>query len=169
MNDTLIVTAFVITDDLMRAFGHHSHLLAHAPDAEVVTVAIAAAACFQNHQERALCVMRGMGYLCGKLSISRFNRRIHALAEWLCLLLDACGTLFTHGDAFVIDSMPVPSVGEYAPGAATKCAGGTTVAGVRPRKRRVPSGQHLVGDCISSAHLPGCRLPSTSYPPRSTT
>ncbi|MCA1670523.1 MAG: hypothetical protein LC793_24715 [Thermomicrobia bacterium] len=113
MNDTLIVTAFVITDDLLRALGHPSHLLAHAPDADAaqrapVTVAIAAAACCQNHQERALCVMRGMGYLSGKLSISRFNRRLHALAEWLCLLLDACGTLFAHGDACVIDSMPVP-------------------------------------------------------------
>jgi Transposase DDE domain len=108
MNDTLIVTAFVITDDLMSALGHHSHACAHAPDAEVVTVAIAAAACFQNHQERALCVLRGLGYLSGSLSISRFNRRIHALADWLLLLLDTLGALFSHGEAFIIDSMPVP-------------------------------------------------------------
>ena len=107
MNDTLIVTAFVITDDLMSALSHRSHPCAHAPDSEVLTVAIAAA-CFQNHQERALCVLHGMGYLSGALSISRFNRRIHALAAWLLLLLDALGVLFAHGDAFVIDSMPVP-------------------------------------------------------------
>jgi hypothetical protein len=108
MNDTLIVTAFVITDDLMSALDHRSHPCAHAPDAEVVTVAIAAAACFQNHQERALCVLRGMGYLSGSLSISRFNRRAHVLAAWLLLLLDALGVLFSCGEAFVIDSMPLP-------------------------------------------------------------
>jgi hypothetical protein len=108
MNDTLIVTAFVITDDLMRALNHPSHSLAHTPDSEVVTVAIAAAACFQNHQERALCVMRALGYLSGTLSISRFNRRIHALAAWLLLLLDALGVLCAQGEAFIIDSMPLP-------------------------------------------------------------
>ena len=106
MNDTLIVTAFVITDDLMHALGHRSHPLARVGDAEVVTVAVAAAACFQNHQERALCIMRGMGYLSGTLSVSRFNRRAHALAAWLLLLLDALGVLCAHGEAFVIDSMP---------------------------------------------------------------
>jgi hypothetical protein len=108
MNDTLIVTAFVIADDLMHVLGHRSHPLAHVPDAEVATVAIAAAACFQNHQERALCVMRGLGYLSGKLGISRFNRRAHALADWLLLLLDALGVLCARGEAFIIDSMPVP-------------------------------------------------------------
>lgn len=108
MNETLIVTAFVITDDLMSALGHHSHAFAHPPDSEVVTVAIAAAACFQNQQQRALCILRGMGYLSGSLSFSRFNRRIHALADWLLLLLDALGVLFSAGEAFIIDSMPVP-------------------------------------------------------------
>ena len=96
----------------MHALGHRSHPLARVGDAdaaEVLTVAcIAAAACFQNHQERALCIMRGMGYLSGALSVSRFNRRAHALAPWLLLLLDALGVLCAHGEAFVIDSMPLP-------------------------------------------------------------
>ena len=106
MNDTLIVTAFVITDDLMHTLGHRSHPLARVGDAEVVTVAVAAAACFGNHHERALCVMRGMGYLSGALSVSRFNRRAHALADWLLLLLDALGVLFSDGEAFIIDICP---------------------------------------------------------------
>jgi hypothetical protein len=37
-----------------------------------------AAKYFQNHHERALVVMQGLGYL-PKLSLSRFNRRLHEL------------------------------------------------------------------------------------------
>src|SRR5258706_8647782 len=52
--------------------------------------------------------MRGQGYLSGALSVSRFNRRLHALADWLPLLLDLLGEVFATGEAFVLDSMPVP-------------------------------------------------------------
>ncbi len=52
--------------------------------------------------------MRDGGYLSGSLSVSRFNRRLHALADWLPLLLDLLGEVFASGEAFVIDSMPVP-------------------------------------------------------------
>lgn len=47
------------------------------------------AACqFANHHERALCILRALGYLSGPLSISRFNRRFHALAHRLSGALD---------------------------------------------------------------------------------
>jgi hypothetical protein len=49
-----------------------------------------------------------MGYLSGQLSASRFNRRLHALADWLGLLLATLGELFARGEAFVLDSLPVP-------------------------------------------------------------
>ena len=71
-------------------------------------MAVVAACQFQNHQQRALEVMRDGGYLSGSLSVSRFNRRLHALADWLPLLLDLLGEVFATGEAFVIDSMPVP-------------------------------------------------------------
>lgn len=54
MNDMLIVTVFVVIDDAMQALGHRSHTLAEASDSEVLTVAVAAAAQFQNHHERAV-------------------------------------------------------------------------------------------------------------------
>jgi DDE family transposase len=53
-------------------------------------------------------VLRGLHYLSGALSVSRFNRRLHALADWLPLLLDVLGEVWAKGEAFVIDSMPVP-------------------------------------------------------------
>ncbi len=108
MNDDVIVPIFVVIDDVMRAFDHQTHPQAGASDSEVLTVAVVAACQFQNHQERALQVMGGMGYLSGALSVSRFNRRLHALADWLPLLLDLLGEIFATGEAFVIDSMPVP-------------------------------------------------------------
>src|SRR5215213_699377 len=106
MNDDFIVPVYVVIDEVMQALGHHTHCLAHISDAEVLTVAVVAARYFQNHHERALQVL--LRYLSGKLSTSRFNRRLHALGAWFRLLLETLGALFARGEAFIIDSMPVP-------------------------------------------------------------
>ena len=102
----------MVIDETMGALGHESHPLSTVSDAEVLTVAVVAAAFFGNHHARALTVLRALGYLSHGLSASRFSRRLHALAAWLTLLLDVLGDLFAHGQAaicdFVIDSMPVP-------------------------------------------------------------
>jgi hypothetical protein len=108
MNDIMIVTIYVITVDLMKALGHESHQLAQVSDAEVIFIAIVAALYFQNHHERALCVMQATGCITRKLSISRFNRRLHQLAHWLAGILAVLCDLFCTGETFVIDSMPVP-------------------------------------------------------------
>jgi len=108
MNDDVIVATFVVIDEVLAHAGHRDHALARVGDAEVLTVAVAAAAYFQNHHARALQVMQGMGYLSGRLSASRFNRRLHALASWLEGILDLLGGLFATGEAFVVDSLPLP-------------------------------------------------------------
>jgi len=107
-----IIGIYVVIDETMRTLGHTSHPLAGVSDAEVLTVAVVASAFFGNHHARALAVLRATGYLSRALSASRFSRRLHALADWLALLLDVLGDLFARGQAaiadFVIDSMPVP-------------------------------------------------------------
>jgi hypothetical protein len=108
MNDDVIVTTFVVIDDLLTAAGHRDHPLAGVGDAEVLTVAVVAAAAFQNHHARALQVMAGMHYLSGRLSASRFNRRLHALAARLEGILGLLGELFATGEVFVLDSLPLP-------------------------------------------------------------
>lgn len=108
MNDTRIVTIYVILDDLLRALGHRTDPRARTSDSEVLTVGVVAACQFANHHERALCILRGMGYLSGPLSISRFNRRFHALAHRLSDALDLLAMLCTTGELFIIDSMPLP-------------------------------------------------------------
>jgi hypothetical protein len=86
MNALWIIAVFYIVDDVLEQLGHRSHKLAQVPDAEVLTVAIVAAKFFQNHHERAFCVLQDADYLSGDLSISRFNRRLHQLADWLPFL-----------------------------------------------------------------------------------
>ena len=108
MNDDVIVAVYVAIDETMQALGHRTHPLAQVGDAEVLTVAVVAAAYFQNHHERALQVMCGMRYLSGRLSTSRFSRRLHRLGGWLRLLLDTLSELFATGAVFLLDSMPVP-------------------------------------------------------------
>lgn len=126
MDDTVIVTIFTVIDDVMTAASHRTHPLAHASDSEVLTVAVVAACQFANHHERALGVMHGMRYLSGSLSLSRFNRRLHALASWFTLALDLLCDLFAHRTAtFTLDSLPVPVCHRVR---ATRC---TKVAGAR--------------------------------------
>jgi len=108
MDDLWIITSFVIIDDLMKHLDHHSQPLAQVSDAEVLTVAVVAAKYFQNHHERALCLMRGMVSLSGRLSISRFNRRLHALADWLGLVVETLASVWAQGEVFVIDRRPLP-------------------------------------------------------------
>jgi hypothetical protein len=108
MDDDVIVTTYVVVAELLRHADHREHVLARVGDAEVLTVAVMAAAYFQNHQARALQVMQLGRYLSGPLSVSRFNRRLHALADWLGLLLETLGAIFARGDAFLLDSLPVP-------------------------------------------------------------
>lgn len=74
MNANVIVATVVVIAEVVVAAGHRDHVLARVGDAEVLTVAVVAAAYFQNHQERALQVMAGMHYLSGPLSVSRAQR-----------------------------------------------------------------------------------------------
>jgi hypothetical protein len=107
-----IIGIYVVIDDTRRTLGHTSHRLAGVSAAEVLTVAVVAAAFFRSHHARTLAVLRATGYLPRALSPSRFSRRLHALAAWLALVLDVLGELFAPGQAaicdFIIDSMPVP-------------------------------------------------------------
>ena len=82
MDDNFIIAAYSVIADTLQSLGHESHPLAQVSDPEVLTVAVVAAKYFQNYQERALCVMVQAGYV-SAVSVSRYNRRLHALTAWL--------------------------------------------------------------------------------------
>lgn len=109
MDDNFIITAYSMIAETMEGVGHESHPLAKVSDAEVLTVAVVAAKYFHNHQERALCLMVRLGYV-RALSVSRYNRRLHALASWLEGMLVLLGELFAKAEVFIIDSLPLPVV-----------------------------------------------------------
>jgi hypothetical protein len=69
MNEDVIITAWVVIDAVMGKLGPKSHGLASVSDSEVLLISVVAALYFRNHQERALCVMLGMGYVTGPLSV----------------------------------------------------------------------------------------------------
>jgi hypothetical protein len=107
MNDPYIVTVYVVIDELLKAHGFEDDKRASSVAAEILTVGVVAAKYFQNHHERALCMMTRLGYIHG-LSVSRFNRRLHALKDWLYSIVSVVTELFRQGEVFIIDSMPLP-------------------------------------------------------------
>jgi hypothetical protein len=108
MDDIKIITAYCVIDDMLSHLEHKSHRLAHITDAEVLTVAVVSAMYFHNNHERALFIMYHTHYLTTPLSTSRFNRRVHALAGWLEYIAVLLGELFSKGETFIIDTMPLP-------------------------------------------------------------
>jgi len=101
MDDALIVAIYVVIDDTMKMLGHRSHCLAGVSDAEVLTIGVLAALYFGNHHARAVGVLTGGAYFPRALSPSRFNRRLHALADWLELFADTLGALIVQAQAAI--------------------------------------------------------------------
>lgn len=80
---------------------------AHLSAAQVLTVAVVAARYLHNHHERALGLLYQLGYL-PRFSVSRFNRRLHALYETLWQVLMLTGEVLSSGTVFILDTAPLP-------------------------------------------------------------
>jgi hypothetical protein len=98
----------VLIDTLMKQLKHQSDVRIQVPDTEVILIAVVSAKYFQNHHERALCILRESRYLSGRIDLTRFNRRLHKLADWLAFIATSVGQIGLSGQVFVIDSLPVP-------------------------------------------------------------
>jgi hypothetical protein len=105
MNDKYIVTVYVVIDELLKAHGVEDNK--RASSGPEVTVGIVAAKYFQNHHEQAVCMMIRLSYIHG-LGVSRFNRRLHALKDWLYGMVSVLTELLRQADVFIIDSMLLP-------------------------------------------------------------
>lgn len=108
MDATYIITSYVLLDDWYQMFGER---VTHKPKlhpSEIMLVAVIAAKYFNNHLERALCVLHETGYLTTRLSVSRFNRQLHQQRGQLDCCLATLLELACAGEVFIIDSQPVP-------------------------------------------------------------
>ncbi len=121
MNDTYIVTAYVVIDDILKAHGFEDDCRACGTAAEILTVGVMAAKYFQNHHERALGIMTRMGYV-HALSLSRFNRRLHALRDWLYSIVSVLTELFVEGKCSSSTVCHCLSASERVLRVARKCA-----------------------------------------------
>lgn len=107
MDENYIVPVYVLLDEGLRALNYQDHPQAKVHGAEILLVAVVAAKYFQSQHERALAICIQSGAI-RRLSVSRYNRRLHQLADWLPALIQLLGELFAQGEIFIIDSFPLP-------------------------------------------------------------
>jgi hypothetical protein len=83
-----------------------------------------------------------------EIDLTRVNRCLHALADWLAFIATMYGTLFMGGEVFVVDSLPVP-----------------VCRRVRARRYRKVCGQAYCGYCAAKREkFFGWRLHLTCTP-----
>ena len=110
MDDDFIIPVYVVFAELCDTLLGEAKYRPKMDAAEIMTVAVVAARYFNSNLERALMVMKLSGYVPSKrcLSVSRFNRQLHRYADFLDFSLQTLMELAMAGEAFIIDSMPVP-------------------------------------------------------------
>ena len=72
---------YCITDDWLKARRHQESAQRAVTDAEVMTVAIAAACFFEGNFEKAWRHLTEGRYMLRRLSESQFNRRLHRVSH----------------------------------------------------------------------------------------
>jgi IS5 family transposase len=75
---------------------------------EVTTIAICSALFFNSNHQKALIWLRKARYFPEMLSLSRFNRRIHKLKDFVEFCFESIREIFLTGDLYIQDSMPLP-------------------------------------------------------------
>ena len=110
MDDT-IITTYYLCDEFLKAIGHHDDQQVRLSTAEVMSVALLAAAFFGGNVEASRSFLDEYGYIEKAISKSRFNRRLHAIDSSLWLqLFDLLAEVFKQNNphqSYVVDSLPV--------------------------------------------------------------
>ena len=106
-----IITLYCFFDELLKAIGHRDDVQTRMSTAEVMTVAAVAAEFFTGNQQKSLDFLIGHGYI-RPISKSRFNRRLHRIAEslWQLVLfvLSQMHQSANREGIHVVDTFPVP-------------------------------------------------------------
>ncbi len=110
MDDT-ITTIYYLCDEHLKATGHHDDLQIKLSTAEVMSVALVAAAFFSGNIEASRSFLDEYGYIPKAISKSRFNRRLHAIDPCLWrTLFDLLAEVFKHSNtsqSYAVDSLPI--------------------------------------------------------------
>jgi len=114
--DSQIVAVYCLCDDLLKALYHYEDRQCQMSDAEVMTTAIIAMLYFRGNYEVARRFLYDHGYVRQALSKSRFNRRLHRIAELFLTLFSMLGETWKALNAssiYVIDSFPIAACDNY--------------------------------------------------------
>lgn len=105
-----IVVIYAIIDDLLKAIANREDLRRNMSDAEIITSSLVASLFFGGNQLLACNYLKEHNLIPNMLSKSRFNRRLHSLAELIYDLQQQMGMIFKNlNDSveYLLDSFPV--------------------------------------------------------------
>jgi hypothetical protein len=106
-----IITVYAITDDLLKAIGHHEDSRRDMSDAEIITTALVAAMFFYGNHSKACSYMKDHNLIPKMLYKSRFNRRLHGISMLINDLFHQIGMILKETSdctEYLLDSFPVP-------------------------------------------------------------
>ena len=114
--DTQIVVVFCLCDDLLKSLHHHEDAQCQMTDAEVMTTALVAMLYFKGNFCWASRYLYEYHYIPNMLSKSRFNRRLHRIADLFLTLFLRLGDTWkklNEKSVYVIDSYPISVCDNY--------------------------------------------------------
>jgi Transposase DDE domain len=114
--DTQIVVVFCLCDDMLKALHHRDDEQCQMTDAEVMTTAIVAMLYFKGNFRLASQYLCEHRYIPNMLSRSRFNRRLHRIADLFLTLFLRLGEHWkslNERSVYVIDSYPIAVCDNY--------------------------------------------------------
>lgn len=114
--DTQIVVVFCLCDDMLKALHHYEDGQCQMTDAEVMTTAIIAVLYFRGNFRLASQYLYEHNYIPNMLSKSRFNRRLHRIADLFIILFLRLGETWkklNEKSVYVIDSYPIAICDNY--------------------------------------------------------
>lgn len=107
---TKTVAIYAFFDDLLKSIAYKEPESRKTTDAEIITVMLIAAQYFGGNIEKSISFVKGTGLMPNMLSKSRFNRRMHAVAEIFSCLFFRVGQAIKQLNTdclYSIDSFPV--------------------------------------------------------------
>lgn len=106
------ICLFVFIDDILKSIGHITDKRAECDDSEVLTTALIAALHYGGNHADAIGFVKETGLMPTMIGESRFNRRLHHLADLTVNLFFQLGQVIMSLDenlTYRIDSFPVKS------------------------------------------------------------
>lgn len=114
--DTQIIVVFCLCADMLKSLHHYEDRQCRMSDAEVMTTAIVAMLYFKGNLCLASQYLYEYGYIPNMLSRSRFNRRLHRIADLFLTLFLRLGETWkklNERSVYVIDSYPIAVCDNY--------------------------------------------------------